>query len=140
MTDRFHFAYPIEVRFRDIDSFGHVNNAVYFTYMEQARISYMRQLGLRPDHPEDAYFIIAEATCQFKAPVPFDMTLVVRVRVSEIRRSSFVMEYRIEDQATGQVMALGKTANVAYDYALGKSMPLPSEWRERIDSFEQRGQ
>jgi acyl-CoA thioester hydrolase len=136
MTGAFHFALPVEVRFRDIDALGHVNNAVYFTYMEQARIAYMQTLGLRSHNAESSSFIIAEATCQFKAPVTLEMSLVVRVRVSELHTSSFLMDYSIEDKSTGRVMALGRTVNVAYDYAAAQSKPIPAEWRVRIEAFE----
>ena len=138
VSDEYHFALPIEVRFRDIDALGHVNNAVYFSYMEQARISYMRALGLMPERLGEASFIIAEATCRFKAPVPYGMPLVVRVRVVEMRGSSFFMDYSIEEQGTRRVMAVGRTANVVYDYAASKSVPIPPEWRAKIEAFEHR--
>lgn len=136
MMGTFHFARPVEVRFRDLDALGHVNNAVYFTYMEQARIAYMQMLGLRSYHAESSSFIIAEATCQFKAPVTLEMSLLVRVRVAELRTSSFLMEYSIDEKNTGRVMALGRTVNVAYDYAAAQSKPIPAEWRARIEAFE----
>lgn len=139
MGDEFHFELPIEVRFRDIDAMGHVNNAVYFTYMEQARISYMRAVGSLSERLDETWFILAEETCQFKAPIPFGMPIVVKVRVSEMRNSSFVMEYRIEARDTGRVMALGRTVNVAYDYAAGQSMPIPPKWRAKIEAFESGG-
>jgi len=115
---------------------GHVNNAVYFSYMEQARISYMRALGLMPERLDETLFIIAKATCRFKAPVPYGMPLVVRVRVVEMRGSSFFMDYSIEEQGTRRVMAVGRTANVVYDYAASKSVPIPPEWRAKIKAFE----
>jgi acyl-CoA thioester hydrolase len=136
LSDEFHFELPIEVRFRDVDAFGHVNNAVYFTYMEQARIGYMRAAGLAPKSYEDTWFIIAEATCQFKAPSPFGASLVVKVRVPELRRSSFLMEYRIEERSTRRLIAMGRTVNVAYDYAAGKSRPIPPDWRAKIEQLE----
>lgn len=128
----------MEIRFRDIDAMGHVNNAVYFSYMEQARFGYMRAVGLLPDRLNETLFILAEAACQFKAPVPFGMSLVVKVRVSELRHSSFIMEYRIEEQGTQRLMALGRTVNVAYDYAAEKSMPIPPDWRAKIETFENK--
>jgi acyl-CoA thioester hydrolase len=134
--EEYRFALPIQVRFRDIDAMGHVNNAVYFSYMEQARISYLRALGLTPECLGETSFIIAEATCRFKAPVSFGMPLVVRVRVAEMRGSSFFMDYSIEEQGTGRVMAVGRTANVVYDYAASKSVPIPPEWRAKIETFE----
>lgn len=136
MREGYRFELPIEVRFRDIDAMGHVNNAVYFTYMEHARIRYMQSLELMPVRPDEATFILAEVACQYKAPVPYGMPLVVRLRVTEMRNTSFLMDYSIEEQGTGRVMALGKSVNVAYDYAAGQSIPIPSEWRARIEAFE----
>lgn len=136
MREGYRFELPIEVRFRDIDALGHVNNAVYFSYIEHARIRYMQNLGLMPTRPDEATFILAEATCQFKAPVPYGMPLVVQVRVTEVRNSSFLMDYSIEEQGTGRVMASGQSVNVAYDYAAGQSIPIPAEWRARIEAFE----
>ena len=136
VSQEFHFELPMQVRFRDIDAMGHVNNAVYFTYMEQARIDYMRAIGSMSDSLDETWFILAEELCQFKSPVPYGMPIVIQVRVSEMKDSSFVMEYRIVDRNTGCVMALGRTVNVAYDYPAGKSKPIPVEWRERIQVFE----
>lgn len=136
MREDYRFELPIEVRFRDIDAMGHVNNAVYFSYMEHARIRYMQGLGLMPARPDEATFILAEVTCRFKAPVPFGMSLVVRLRVTEMRNTSFLMDYSIEEQGTGRVMALGQSVNVAYDYAAGHSITIPGDWRARIEAFE----
>lgn len=96
MSGEYHFELPVKVRFRDVDALGHVNNAVYLSYMEHARIRHMQNLGLMPNRPDEATFIIAEAACQFKAPVPYGMPLVVRVRMTEMRNSSFMMNYSIE--------------------------------------------
>jgi acyl-CoA thioester hydrolase len=136
VSEEYRFALPIEVRFRDIDAMGHVNNAVFFSYMEQARVSYLRALGLMPERLDGISFIIAEATCRFKAPVPFGMPLVVRVRVAEMRGSSFFMDYSIEEQGTGRVMAMGQTVSVVYDYTASRSAPIPPEWRAKIEAFE----
>ena len=72
----FHFSTPIKIRFRDLDAFGHVNNAVYFTYMEVARTDYFTHVGLLKNEWPPIFFIIAEATCQFKAPIQMDTPLV----------------------------------------------------------------
>ncbi len=145
MNQEYRFGCPIEVRSRDIDTWGHVNSAVYFSYMEQARIRYMQHLGLAPDRLAKAPFIIAQAACQYKAPVPYGMPLVIRVRVTEMRTSSFLMDYSIEDENTGRVtpalaaqvsVATGRSVNVAYDYAAGQSIPIPPEWRAKIEAFE----
>ena len=80
----FRFTIPIEVRFRDLDALNHVNNAVYFTYMEHARFAYLRHLGLFSDDASDTGMILAEATCAFKAPIAFGQGVVVRVRATDL--------------------------------------------------------
>jgi len=132
----FRYTLPIDVRFRDLDARNHVNNAVYFTYMEEARIQYVKQLGLLAEDESDTGMIVAEATCTYKAPIVMGQNLLLRVCVSEIKNSSFIMLYSIDDAASGKVMAIGRTVQVCYDYANNRSKPVPPEWRTRIETFE----
>jgi acyl-CoA thioester hydrolase len=128
---------PIKIRFRDLDAFGHVNNAVYFTFMEMARVEYFAQIGLlKPGEFPSPFFIIAEATCQFKAPIDMETPLIIQVRVSRLGNSSFDMEYRFVDEVSGAVLATGRTVQVTFDYAANRSVPLPDEWRAAITQFE----
>jgi acyl-CoA thioester hydrolase len=128
---------PVKIRFRDLDAFGHVNNAVYFTYMEMARVEYFLQLGLvRPDEFPSPFFIVAEAACQFKAPLQLGTPLIVQVRVSRLGHSSFDMEYCFVDESGGAVLATGRTVQVTFDYTANRSVPLPEEWRAAIVQFE----
>ncbi len=133
----FHCSTPVKVRFRDLDAFGHVNNAVYFTFMEMARVEYFAQLGiLKPGEIPRPFFIIAEATCQFKAPIDMETSLIIQSRVSRLGNSSFDMEYRFVDEAGGTVLATGRTVQVTYDYTAGRSVSLPEEWRAAIARLE----
>jgi len=134
----FRFSVPIEIRFRDLDALNHVNNAVYFSYMEHARFAYLRHLDLfQSDGSEsDTGMILAEATCTFKSPITLGQNVVARVRATDLKNSSFVIEYSLEDADSGQVMASGRTAQVCFDYAANKSIPIPAHWRECIQRFE----
>jgi acyl-CoA thioester hydrolase len=134
--DTFRCAAPITIRFRDLDALGHVNNAVYFTYMEMARVEYFKQLGLMVDEFPSPFFIIAEATCQFKVPILMTMPLSLRVRVSRLGNSSFDMEYQFIDTTDGRLLASGRTVQVMFDYASGRTVPLPAAWRRAIADFE----
>jgi acyl-CoA thioester hydrolase len=134
--DTFHFFTPIKIRFRDLDVFGHVNNAVYFTYMEMTRTEYFTHVGLLKDGWPPIFFIVAEATCQFKAPLQMDTDLIVKARVSGIGNSSFVMGYHFVEQRAEQLMAIGRTVQVMYDYPAGRSVPMPDEWRAALTTFE----
>jgi len=134
--DTFRFSAPITIRFRDLDAFGHVNNAVYFTYMEMTRVEYFKHLGLLADEFPSPFFIIAEANCQFRVPILMSMTLRIRVRVSRLGNSSFDMEYEFVDEATGQLLALGRTVQVMFDYTVRRTVPLPDRWRQAMMAFE----
>ncbi len=134
--ENFRFSIPVHIRLSDLDSFGIVNNALYFTYMEEARTEYLIRLDLMKEFAVDPGFIIAEATCQFKVPIRFEQSIVVKARVDRIGTSSFSMQYQLEDQVTGQIAATGRTINVAYDYAAHHSLPMPDHWRAAIEKFE----
>jgi acyl-CoA thioester hydrolase len=136
VEDGYRFSLPMDVRFGDIDALGHVNNAVFFTYMEQSRMEYLTQLGLPTLGQTNLSFILAEAACQFKAPIRYGARLEVKSRVERIGNSSFSMAHQIEDRSTRQVMATGRSVIVVYDYAANKSAPLPLDWRAAIEKFE----
>ena len=135
-VDKFPVVTPIKVRFRDLDAFGHVNNAVYFTYMEVARVEYMTRVGLRASDLPRPFFIIAAAACQYKAPIQLDTALAVQVRVNRLGASSFDMEYHFVDETTGQLLATGHTTQVVYDYTEKRSVRLPTEWRRIFTEIE----
>lgn len=127
------FEHPIEIRFRDCDALRHVNHAVYITYCEQARFAYWRHLtgatGI-----EDIQFIVARAECDYRAPATLGDPLVVRCTTTEIGRSSFKMDYEIGDPTSGRVFAAARTVQVMYDYATGKSVPIPPELRLLLEA------
>jgi acyl-CoA thioester hydrolase len=131
----FRFSTTLEVRWRDLDAMNHVNNAVYFTYLEQARVRYLRELELVSVSPSDIGFILAEARCQFKSPLKLGERVTVYIRVSEMGRSSFVFRYRMEGE-DGRLAAEATTTQVRYDYERERSLPLSDGWRQAIVSFE----
>ncbi|MGD2144990.1 MAG: thioesterase family protein [Anaerolineae bacterium] len=133
--DLFRFSKTLEVRWRDLDPLNHVNNAVFFTYLEQARVHYLRRLGMVPESPSDIGFILAEAHCQFRSPLTLGEHVTVRIRTSELRRSSFVLEYRMESEA-GRLAAEASSVQVRYDYENGRPVPISADWREAIVNFE----
>jgi acyl-CoA thioester hydrolase len=139
--DEFRFHHPIEVRYGDLDPQGHVNNARFLTFFEQARVSYLIQLGLFSKDQSflDVGIIIADAHITFLAPVYFGQDVRVGVRVSRVGNKSMSMDYQVTDGANGQELATGSTALVAYDYRLHKTIPVPEEWRKKISQFEHGG-
>ena len=125
------FKIRFAVRFRDVDVLGHVNNAVYFTYMETARTEYwLHTFG--GDSLQDLTFIVAHAECDFKIPAHFGDEIEVSLRTTEIRNSSFDWYYEIRNAAGGELLAHGKTIQVFYNYKLQKSSPVPAEVRSKL--------
>ena len=136
-SGRYPLSVPIEVRFRDMDSMGHVNNAVFFTYFENARIAYWRAVpAIRSRKALD--YILARAECDFRSPATVEDTLACHIRVGSFGRSSFTFEYLLRDERTGRVVAEGRTVQAVYDYAENRTRPLDPGLRAAIEEFEGR--
>ncbi len=133
----YHFYHLIEVRYGDLDPQGHVNNAKYLTYMEQARVFYLKQLKLWEGGSfMDMGVILADVQLTFRKPIQFGDQVRVGVCISRIGNKSMTSEYRIEDARDGTEFASGTCVMVAYDYHKRRSVPIPREWRTVIQQFE----
>jgi acyl-CoA thioester hydrolase len=133
----FGFYQPIEVRYGDLDPQGHVNNASYLTYIEQARIGYIRHLGLwRGGSFLDIGIILADVHLAFRAPILFGEQVRVGVRVTRLGNKSLTMEFLIEEASNHTEFATASTVLVAYDYRSGQTIFVPAEWRQVIARFE----
>ena len=109
------------VRFRDCDLMGHVNNAVYSTYLEEARIEVLGGL---------ADFILARVEIDFRSELRAGEEIEVRTRCSRVGTKSFELEHEIH--ADGRLAAEAKSVLVGYDYERGQSVPLSDEVRARL--------
>ncbi|HUI35905.1 MAG TPA: thioesterase family protein [Gaiellaceae bacterium] len=123
------FVHTERVRFRDLDPMGHVNNAVYFTYIESARVAFLQHLGAAPTL-EDMSIIVARIEIDFRAPVGFGEDVDISVRASRFGGKSFDLDYEL--RVGGAVVAEAKSVLVAYDYGTGQAIELPDEWREKL--------
>ncbi len=134
----FHFYHPIEVRYGDLDPQGHVNNAKYLTYFEQARIAYIAHLGLWDNHNSfiDIGIILADAHVTFLAPLLFGQKVQVGVCVTRLGNKSLSMEYTLQSAGDPQEFASGSTVLVTYDYRAGHTIAVPDTWRQAIAAFE----
>ena len=134
----FRFFHLIEVRYGDLDPQGHVNNAKFLTYMEQARVFYLKQLKLW----EGGSFlnlgiILADVQITFKKALQFGDPVRVGVRISRIGNKSMTSDYLIEDGRDASLFATGSSVLVAYDYQNKRSVSIPEEWRKAILQFEE---
>jgi acyl-CoA thioester hydrolase len=128
----------IQVRFRDTDAFGHVNNAVFSSYVELARIRYLLD-ALQPDGGFDRMpLILARAEIDFRSPIQFEEEVVVETRVDRIGRTSFAMSHRMHAGPAGRLVGEVATVLVAYDYGAARPMPVPDAWRRQLAAYEGR--
>jgi acyl-CoA thioester hydrolase len=128
---RFRFRFPIDVRFRDLDALGHVNNAVYLTYLESARIAWWMHVTSRRDLAA-LDMILARVELDYRSPVGYGESLEVGVRCASVRRSSLAVESVISARGDGRVVAESRKVLVHYDYAAQRSRPLPEELRQKL--------
>ena len=138
MTDEYRHRTTLQVRFRDIDAFGHVNNAVFFSYVELARIRYLLDV-LRPDEPFDRLpLILARVELDYRSPIAFGDEVVVDTRVDRVGRTSFAMSHRMTVGPDRRLVGDVQTVLVAYDYVSARPIPVPDDWRRRFDEHEGR--
>jgi acyl-CoA thioester hydrolase len=123
------FVYRERVRFRDLDALGHVNNAVFLTYIESARVAFLVDLGAATSL-EDMSIIVARIEIDFRAPVGFGEEVEIAVRASRFGDKSFDLDYEL--RVAGQVVAEAKSVLVGFDYEKGETVAIPDEWRERL--------
>ena len=124
------FVVPWQVIFRDVDSFGHVNNAVYLTYFEWARAQMWFDLTEAKGAPEDIGFIMARAEVDYVAQLGME-PIDICVRVSQMRNTSLDTVYEIR-RGDGQVAATGKVVVVLFDWHEQRKIPISDELRQKV--------
>jgi len=133
----FRFKHPIEVRYGDLDPQGHLNNAKHFTYIEQARVNYIRHLDLWDGESFlDLGFILANAQITYRKPIRLGDPVLVGVRVTRLGNKSLTMDYAIENSETCVLYASASTVQVAFDYHSKRTFQIPEDWRTRIVEYE----
>lgn len=137
-------AFPVTIAFdifwADMDAFGHVNNARYFTWFESCRTAYFARIGLRVDRPTALGPIVAHIECDYLAPIVYPAKLVCAARVPKIGNTSFVMDYLLwQADAPDRPSARGTSVIVAMDYTTKEKVRVPDDIRRAIDALEGRG-
>ena len=133
----FHYFHPIIVRYGDLDPQGHVNNAAFLTYLEHARVNYIRHLDLWDGKSFLSIgFILARVELDYKTPILLTDLVEVGVRTSRLGNKSLDMEYLVRQIEGDKIYGVGKTVQVAYDYQTGETIFLWQNWRETITKFE----
>ncbi len=134
----FRFYHPVEIRYGDLDPQGHLNNAKFLTFFEQARIHYMIELGLftRDQSFMEIGVIVADVHITYLEPVYFGQNVKVGVRVMKLGMKSMSWEQNVVDADSDKELARGEVVLVTYDYKAEKTIPIPQLWRQTITEFE----
>jgi len=120
------FCYTTEVRFRDLDALGHVNNAVFLTYLEEARIRWWEGL-LRGRSWQEHGFIVARNEIDYRKPLLRKDVAQIELRCSQVGTSSFTLGFKIRREADGVVLAEGHSVQVMMDFKADRPRPIPAE-------------
>ena len=113
------------VRFRDCDSLGHVNNAVYLTYLEEARVDLRNEFGF-----DWTQMILARCEIDFRDQVSVGEVVDVNMWPTRVGNKSFDLAYELK--VGDRIVAEAKTVLVAFDYERGESVPLRDDWRKLL--------
>ena len=122
----------VRVRYAETDQMGVVYYANYFIYFEIGRVEYMRQLGVAYKEMEiqdDSFIMVAESNCRYRRPAKYDDVLIIRTRVSEVRRRTIRFGYEILNGVTGELLSTGETLHVVCD-GQGRPKALPDKYRQ----------
>ena len=127
----------LSVRFRDVDAMGHVNNAVYFTYFEEGRKVFLKEVFDIIDIA-DYPFILAHLSCDYLKPVRLGDAPRLEIWIGEIGNKNFSFLYRVTDRhQSGVVYAKGKSVMVLYDYEQKKTVPVSREFRQKLAPYRE---
>lgn len=134
----FNFHTTIQLRWKDIDQFGHVNNAVYLTYFETARYYYCRDVN-QWDWDSDQ-FIIANVKVDYLRPLFYPGDIKVYLRTTNVGEKSFEFHYAITFERNGieKLAATGQTTQVFYDLKNQRTIPIPERIVQQWEAFEKK--
>ena len=137
----FTVTHEVSPRFRDTDAMGHINNAVYVTYLEVARQEYWGRLVGGAGEAHDyrrVPFILAHVSCDFRSEALVNEGLEIGIRCEWIGSKSFAFAYEICEQKTRRLVVEAVSVQVCYDYGAKRSIPMPEALRRALEAFEGR--
>jgi acyl-CoA thioester hydrolase len=134
--------YPVvislPVQWGDQDLNAHVNNVVFFRWLESARVEYLNRLGMAHWHAGGPGPILASVKCDFKRQLQFPDTVEVGAKVTRLGRSSMTMHNSVASVAQQAIVAEGESIMVVFDYGANQSVAIPPELRQAIERLEGR--
>jgi acyl-CoA thioester hydrolase len=133
----FRHTLPIQLRFNDVDKFGHVNNTVYFSFYDLGKTEYFSYVCPGVDWEKEG-IVVVHIEANFLSQIYGADHIAVQTAVSEIGNKSFHLVQRVVDTDTNEVKCECKSVMVCYDLQKHESMPMPQAWVDAICSYEGR--
>lgn len=132
---QFRHVIPVQIRFSDVDQFGHMNNSVYFSLYDLAKTSYLRDVFGHQDWTKFA-MVVANVNADFISPVFFTDDLIIETTVLHLGNKSFTLLQRAVDKNSREVKCQCRTVMVAFDVEQQLPIPIPQEYKEAISKYE----
>ena len=126
---------PLQIRFNDVDKFGHVNNTVYFQFYDTAKTDYIATVCKGVDWERQA-IVVVKIEAEFLAQIKGNDHIAGRTRIVKIGNKSFHLEQDVIDSDTQEVKSRCLSVMVLYDLERQQTIPLPDEWRKAITDYE----
>ena len=130
------FVHTLTVRFRDLDVLNHVNNAVYLTYLEEARLAFAAEMGIDWSRFHEQGFVLARCEIDYRHPAVLGDTLNIELSVGEVGRSSFEFIYRIVRAHDTRLVAEARTTQVSFDFIRNRPARTPERWRAALEQHQ----
>lgn len=126
---------PVQIRFNDIDMFGHINNSIYLQFLDMGKYAYFRQFMTDTFGSEPTAPVVANINCDFIEPTKIDEKLEVLTAITDIADSSMTLDQRVVN-ADGRVKCSARTIMVNVSLADGRPSTVSDPWRHRISDYE----
>lgn len=132
----FKSAVPIQIRFNDIDALGHINNNVYLSYFDLAKVTYFENLKTSYVSWIDGLVVVARIEIDFLAPIFYKENIVVESKITKIGNKSAIFRQQIRNTLTNEIKCKCQSVIVTYNPKTMSAMPVPQLWRDGISDFE----
>lgn len=132
---KFRHTLPVQIRFNDVDQYGHMNNSSYFSLYDLAKTSYMRDVFGNKDWHHMG-IVVANINADFLAPVFFSDDLIIETTVIHLGHKSFTLLQRAINKASGVLKCQCRTVMVGYDVATKEPVELPADFKQAVCDYE----
>lgn len=132
---KFRHTLPVQIRFNDVDQYGHMNNSSYFSLYDLAKTSYMRDVFGNKDWHHMG-IVVANINADFLAPVFFSDDLIIETTVIHLGHKSFTLLQRAINKASGVLKCQCRTVMVGYDVATKELVELPADFKQAVCDYE----